>query len=226
MSECTVITLYTEQKRVLVTEVRFIGSHLCERLLADGHEVICLDNLFTGTKGNVSHLLQQDRFEFIRHDIHGPSFGSGLDIHLACPASPIHYQYNPVKTTKVNVLGALNMLGLAKRVRARIFQASTSEVYGDPEIHPQNELYWGHVNPVGRRSCYDEGKRVAETLFFDYMRQNSVDIKVAVSSTPMDHECVQMMPGGDQFCRTGIVGEPITYMAVGTRRDLSLLSMI
>ena len=157
----------------------FIGSHLCERLLADGHEVLCLDNYFTGQKRNIAHLLSNPRFELITHDVTQPIL---LEVdwifNLACPASPIHYQYNPVKTTKVNVLGALNMLGLAKRVRARILQASTSEVYGDPEVHPQKEEYWGSVNPIGRRSCYDEGKRVAETLFFDYLRQNSVDVKV------------------------------------------------
>ncbi len=172
---------YSEQKRILITGgAGFIGSHLCERLLGDGHEVVCLDNFFTGTKSNIAHLLKRKGFEFIRHDITQPVL---LEVdwifNLACPASPIHYQYNPVKTIKVNVLGTLNMLGLAKRVRARVLQASTSEVYGDPEVHPQNEQYWGHVNPIGKRSCYDEGKRVAETLFFDYMRQNKVDIKVA-----------------------------------------------
>lgn len=172
---------YKIPKRVLVTGgAGFIGSHLCERLLGDGHEVICLDNFFTGTRKNIEHLLGSARFETIRHDVTEPIL---LEVNwifnLACPASPIHYQYNPVKTIKVNVLGALNILGLAKRVRARVFQASTSEVYGDPELHPQTEEYWGNVNPIGRRSCYDEGKRVAETLFFDYMRQNKVDTKVA-----------------------------------------------
>lgn len=172
---------YNSPKRILVTGgAGFIGSHLCERLLGDAHEVICLDNFFTGTKENITRLLGNPRFEVIRHDITQPILVE-VDwiFNLACPASPIHYQYNPVKTTKVNVLGALNVLGLAKRVRARIFQASTSEVYGDPGVHPQEETYWGHVNPIGKRSCYDEGKRVAETLFFDYMRQNKVDIKVA-----------------------------------------------
>jgi UDP-glucuronate decarboxylase len=173
-------TSYTTQKRTLVTGgAGFIGSHLCERLVEDGHEVLCLDNYFTGRKRNIAHLLSNPRFELITHDVTQPIL---LEVdwifNLACPASPIHYQYNPVKTTKVNVLGALNMLGLAKRVRARVLQASTSEVYGDPEVHPQKEEYWGSVNPIGRRSCYDEGKRVAETLFFDYLRQNSVDIKV------------------------------------------------
>jgi UDP-glucuronate decarboxylase len=171
---------YTTPQRTLVTGgAGFIGSHLCERLISDGHEVLCLDNFFTGTKQNIVHLLSNPRFELITHDVTQPIL---LEVdwifNLACPASPIHYQYNPVKTTKVNVLGALNMLGLAKRVRARILQASTSEVYGDPEVHPQKEEYWGSVNPIGKRSCYDEGKRVAETLFFDYLRQNSVDVKV------------------------------------------------
>ena len=171
---------YKIPQRTLVTGgAGFIGTHLCERLLADGHEVLCLDNYFTGQKRNIAHLLSNPRFELITHDVTQPIL---LEVdwifNLACPASPIHYQYNPVKTTKVNVLGALNMLGLAKRVRARILQASTSEVYGDPEVHPQKEEYWGSVNPIGRRSCYDEGKRVAETLFFDYLRQNSVDVKV------------------------------------------------
>lgn len=171
---------YDRPKRILVTGgAGFIGSHLCERLIADGHQVICLDNFFTGTKKNIAHLLDHSSFEFIRHDITQPILiETDWIFNLACPASPIHYQYNPVKTIKVNVLGALNMLGLAKRVRARILQASTSEVYGDPEVHPQVEEYWGHVNPIGKRSCYDEGKRVAETFFFDYLRQNHVDVKV------------------------------------------------
>ena len=171
---------YNEPKRIMVTGgAGFIGSHLCDRLIRDGHEVLCLDNYFTGAKENISHLLGNPRFELVRHDITEPILIEAEWIfNLACPASPIHYQYNPVKTIKVNVLGALNVLGLAKRVRARVMQASTSEIYGDPEIHPQEEGYWGNVNPIGRRSCYDEGKRVAETLFFDYMRQNRVDIKV------------------------------------------------
>jgi UDP-glucuronate decarboxylase len=173
-------TTYTVSKRILVTGgAGFIGSHLCERLLRDGHDVLCLDNYFTGMKRNVAHLLSNPHFELNTHDVTQPML---LEVdwifNLACPASPIHYQYNPVKTIKVNVLGALNMLGLAKRIRARVLQASTSEVYGDPEIHPQTEEYWGSVNPIGKRSCYDEGKRVAETLFFDYLRQNSVDVKV------------------------------------------------
>lgn len=171
---------YDTPKRILITGgAGFIGSHLCERFINDGHEVICLDNYFTGNKENVSHLMNHHRFELIRHDITEPILMEADWIfNLACPASPIHYQYNPVKTIKVNVLGALNMLGLAKRVKARILQASTSEIYGDPDVHPQKEEYWGNVNPIGKRSCYDEGKRVAETLFFDYMRQNKVDIKV------------------------------------------------
>jgi UDP-glucuronate decarboxylase len=171
---------YQNPKKVLVTGgAGFIGSHLCKRLLADGHEVLCLDNYFTGTKENIARFLEHPRFELIRHDVTEPlTIEVDWIFNLACPASPIHYQYNPVKTIKVNVLGAMNMLGLAKRVRARILQASTSEIYGDPEIHPQTEDYWGHVNPIGKRSCYDEGKRVAETLFFDYFRQNKVDIKV------------------------------------------------
>lgn len=166
--------------RILVTGgAGFIGSHLCERLLTDGHEVICLDNFFTGTKKNISHLLDSHSFELIRHDITEPIL---LEVdrvyNLACPASPVHYQYNPVKTVKTSVMGTINMLGLAKRVRARILQASTSEVYGDPQIHPQTEDYWGNVNPIGIRSCYDEGKRVAETLMMDYHRQNGVDIRI------------------------------------------------
>ena len=157
----------------------FIGSHLCEALLARGQEVLCLDNFFTGRKDNIAHLLQNPKFELIRHDVINPVM---LEVHrifnMACPASPVHYQYNPVKTIKTNVMGALNMLGLAKRVKARVLQASTSEVYGDPQIHPQVESYWGNVNPIGPRSCYDEGKRVAEALFFDYYSQNKVDIRV------------------------------------------------
>lgn len=167
--------------RVLVTGgAGFIGSHLCERLLADGHEVICLDNFFTGRKENVYHLISNPRFEVIRHDVVQPILLEVDQIYnLACPASPVHYQYNPVKTVKTNVMGTINMLGLAKRVKARILQASTSEVYGDPQVHPQREDYWGNVNPIGVRSCYDEGKRVAETLMMDYHRQNNVDTRIA-----------------------------------------------
>src|SRR5512147_2958503 len=167
-------------KRVLVTGgAGFIGSHLCDHLLDQGYEVICLDNFFTGNKDNILHLLGRHRFELIRHDIVEPILLEVDQIYnLACPASPIHYQYNPVKTVKTSVMGTINMLGLAKRVRARILQASTSEVYGDPQIHPQTEDYWGNVNPIGIRSCYDEGKRCAETLFFDYYRQHDLSIKV------------------------------------------------
>jgi len=167
-------------KTVLVTGgAGFIGSHLCEQLLNQGNEVICMDNLFTGTKENIRHLLKDPHFELIRHDIVHPIFVEVDEIYnLACPASPIHYQYNPVKTIKTNVMGSVNMLGLAKRVKAKILQASTSEIYGNPRVHPQPESYWGNVNPIGLRSCYDEGKRCAETLFFDYYRQNRVKIKV------------------------------------------------
>lgn len=166
--------------RVLVTGgAGFLGSHLCERLLAQGNEVICLDNFFTGQRQNVEHLIGQPRFELVRHDVIQPILLEVDRIYnLACPASPVHYQYNPVKTIKTSVMGAINMLGLAKRTRSRILQASTSEVYGDPEVHPQPESYWGSVNPIGIRSCYDEGKRVAETLFMDYHRQNAVDIRL------------------------------------------------
>ncbi|MBA2621403.1 MAG: SDR family oxidoreductase [Acidobacteria bacterium] len=167
--------------RILITGgAGFIGSHLCERLLVNNHEVICLDNFFTGRKTNVAHLLDDKRFELIRHDVTEPILLEVDQIYnLACPASPVHYQFNPVKTVKTSVMGAINMLGMAKRVRARILQASTSEVYGDPQIHPQTEAYFGNVNPIGLRSCYDEGKRVAETLFMDYHRQSRVDTRIA-----------------------------------------------
>lgn len=167
-------------KRVLVTGgAGFLGSHLCERLLNDGHEVVCLDNFFTGRKSNIKHLLDKPYFELMRHDVIDP-FKVECDwiFNLACPASPVHYQFNPIKTTKTSVMGAINCLGLAKRIGARVFQASTSEVYGDPDVHPQPESYRGNVNPIGIRACYDEGKRVAETLFFDYHRENKVDIRV------------------------------------------------
>ena len=211
---------YNIPKRILVTGgAGFIGSHLCERLLNDGHDVMCLDNFFTGSKKNIQHFLGIPRFEMIRHDITLPIL---LEVdwifNLACPASPIHYQYNPVKTIKVNVLGALNILGLAKRVHARVFQASTSEVYGDPEVHPQTEDYWGNVNPIGIRSCYDEGKRVAETLFFDYMRQNKVDIKVArIFNTygprmqPDDGRVVS------NFIVQALAGNPVTIYGDGSQ---------
>ena len=168
------------EKKVLVTGgAGFLGSHLCDRLIERGEDVLCVDNFFTGTKRNVAHLLQEPRFELMRHDVTFPLYVEVERIfNLACPASPIHYQFDPVQTTKTSVHGAINMLGLAKRVRARILQASTSEVYGDPEVHPQTESYWGRVNCIGARSCYDEGKRCAETLFFDYQRQHDLDIKV------------------------------------------------
>jgi UDP-glucuronate decarboxylase len=168
------------KKKILVTGgAGFLGSHLCERLLHEGHEVVCLDNYFTGQKQNVVHLMDNPFFELIRHDVTMPFFIEVDEIYnLACPASPIHYQYNPIKTVKTSVMGAINMLGLAKRIRAKVLQASTSEVYGDPEVHPQVEGYWGHVNPIGLRSCYDEGKRVAETLFVNYHIQNKVRIKI------------------------------------------------
>jgi UDP-glucuronate decarboxylase len=167
--------------RILITGgAGFIGSHLCERLLGEGHEVLCLDNFFTGRRENIIHLLDNPRFELLRHDVTEPILLEVDQIYnLACPASPVHYQYNPVKTVKTSVMGAINMLGLAKRVRARILQASTSEVYGDPLVHPQPEDYWGNVNPIGLRSCYDEGKRLAETLMTDYHRQNKVDVRIA-----------------------------------------------
>jgi UDP-glucuronate decarboxylase len=173
--------LYESRKRILVTGgAGFIGSHLIDRLLAQGHEVLCVDNLFTGNKRNIDHLHTHPRFEFMRHDVTMPLYVEVDEIYnLACPASPIHYQHDPVQTTKTSVHGAINMLGLAKRLRCKIFQASTSEVYGDPAVHPQPESYWGNVNPIGPRSCYDEGKRCAETLFFDYHRQHGLDIKVA-----------------------------------------------
>ena len=172
---------YGSSKRILVTGGSgFLGSHLCERLLGQGHEVLCVDNFYTGRRSNIAHLVSQPLFEILRHDICFPLYVEVDEIYnLACPASPIHYQFDPVQTTKTSVHGAINMLGLAKRIKAKILQASTSEVYGDPKIHPQDESYWGNVNPIGIRSCYDEGKRCAETLFFDYYRQNKVKIKVA-----------------------------------------------
>jgi len=175
------VLLMLTERRVLITGgAGFIGSHLCDRLLERGDEVLCVDNFFTGTRRNVHHLLSHPRFELTRHDICFPLYVEVDQIfNLACPASPIHYQFDPVQTTKVSVIGAINMLGLAKRVKAKILQASTSEVYGDPAVHPQQESYWGNVNPIGPRSCYDEGKRCAETLFFDYRRQHKLPIKVA-----------------------------------------------
>jgi len=208
------------RKRVLVTGgAGFVGSHLCERLLADGCDVLCADNFFTGTKDNIIHLLDDPHFELMRHDITFPLYVEVDEIYnLACPASPIHYQYDPVQTTKTSVHGAINMLGLAKRVKAKIFQASTSEVYGDPEVHPQKEGYWGHVNPIGPRSCYDEGKRCAETLFFDYYRQHGLQIKVArIFNTygprmhPNDGRVVS------NFIMQALQGEPITIYGDGSQ---------
>ena len=172
---------YHQNKRILITGgAGFLGSHLCDRLVAEDFEVLCVDNCFTGTRQNIFHLLNKPNFEFIRHDITFPLYLEVDEIYnLACPASPVHYQFDPVQTTKTSVHGAINMLGLAKRVKAKILQASTSEVYGDPDVHPQPETYWGRVNPIGPRSCYDEGKRCAETLFFDYYRQHNLKIKVA-----------------------------------------------
>jgi UDP-glucuronate decarboxylase len=209
---------YHFNKRVLVTGgAGFLGSHLCEALLERDCDVVCADNFFTGRRGNVAHLLDNPRFEILRHDITFPLFVEVDEIYnLACPASPIHYQHDPVQTTKTSVLGAINMLGLAKRVGAKIFQASTSEVYGDPDIHPQPESYWGRVNPVGTRSCYDEGKRCAETLFFDYYRQNNVTIKVArIFNTYGPH----MHPNDGRvvsnFIMQALRGEPITIYGSG-----------
>jgi UDP-glucuronate decarboxylase len=206
--------------RILVTGgAGFLGSHLCDRLLGDGHEVVCLDNLFTGRKENIAHLLSHPRFEFMRHDVVDP-FKVEIDqiYNLACPASPPHYQYNPIKTVKTSVMGAINCLGLAKRVKARVLQASTSEVYGDPQVHPQPETYWGHVNPVGRRSCYDEGKRCAETLFFDYHRENRVDIRVARIFNTYGP---RMLPNDGRVVSNFIVqalqGEPLTVYGDGSQ---------
>lgn len=183
---------YNMRKRVMVTGgAGFLGSHLCDRLLDAGHDVLCVDNLFTGTKDNIGHLHSNPSFEFMRHDVTFPLFVEVDEIYnLACPASPIHYQHDPVQTTKTSVHGAINMLGLAKRLGCKILQASTSEVYGDPSVHPQSEEYWGHVNPIGIRSCYDEGKRCAETLFFDYHRQNGVP-RLLGSSTPTVRACTR-----------------------------------
>jgi len=211
---------YNARKRILVTGgAGFLGSHLCERLLADGHDVLCVDNFFTGTKQNIVHLLESPFFELMRHDVTFPLYVEVDEIfNLACPASPIHYQFDPVQTTKTSVHGAINLLGLAKRVKAKILQASTSEVYGDPSVHPQNEEYWGHVNPVGSRSCYDEGKRCAETLFFDYKRQHSMRIKVArIFNTygprmhPNDGRVVS------NFIVQALRNEPITLYGEGTQ---------
>ncbi|MFA7603650.1 MAG: UDP-glucuronic acid decarboxylase family protein [Novosphingobium sp.] len=211
---------YFSQKRILVTGgAGFLGSHLIDRLIAAGHEVLCVDNLFTGAKRNIAHLLSHPQFEFMRHDVCFPLFVEVDAIYnLACPASPIHYQYDPVQTTKVSVHGAINMLGLAKRLRCPILQASTSEVYGDPTQHPQTESYWGNVNPIGLRSCYDEGKRCAETLFFDYHRQHKLEIKVArIFNTygprmhPADGRVVS------NFIMQALRGEDITIFGDGSQ---------
>jgi len=210
----------TNRKRVLVTGgAGFLGSHLCERLLRDECDVLCVDNFYSGTKDNIVPFLGNPRFELIRHDVTFPLYVEVDEIYnLACPASPIHYQHNPVQTTKTSVHGAINMLGLAKRVKARIFQASTSEVYGDPEMHPQAEDYWGHVNPIGVRSCYDEGKRCAEALFFDYHRQHGVDIKVARIFNTYGP---RMHPNDGRVVSTFIVqalrGEDITIFGDGSQ---------
>ena len=209
---------YGSTKRILVTGgAGFLGSHLCERLLGDGHDVLCVDNLFTGTKRNIVHLLGNPGFEFIRHDVTFPLYVEVDEIYnLACPASPIHYQHDPIQTTKTSVHGAINMLGLAKRLNAKILQASTSEVYGDPEIHPQTEDYWGRVNPIGPRSCYDEGKRCAETLFFDYHRQLGLRIKVArIFNTygPRMHRADGRVVSN--FIVQALEGQPITLYGDG-----------
>jgi UDP-glucuronate decarboxylase len=213
-----VARIYDSQRRVLVTGgAGFLGSHLVDRLLGEGCEVVCVDNLFTGSKRNLYHLVSHPRFEFIRHDVTFPLYVEVDEIYnLACPASPIHYQHDPVATTKTSVHGAINMLGLAKRLKCRILQASTSEVYGDPTVHPQTEDYWGNVNPIGPRSCYDEGKRCAETLFFDYHRQHALEIKVArIFNTygprmhPADGRVVS------NFIMQALRGEPITIYGEG-----------
>lgn len=205
-------------KRVIVTGgCGFLGSHLCEKLIAEGYEVLCVDNCFTGTKRNIHRLLSNPDFEFIRHDVTFPLYTEVDEIYnLACPASPVHYQFDPVQTTKTSVHGAINMLGLAKRVKAKILQASTSEVYGDPDVHPQDESYWGRVNPIGPRACYDEGKRCAETLFFDYHRQHGLKIKVArIFNTygprmhPNDGRVVS------NFIVQSLQGKPITVFGDG-----------
>jgi UDP-glucuronate decarboxylase len=207
-------------KRILVTGgAGFIGSHLCDRLLKEGNDVICLDNYFTGSKLNIAHLLDNHFFELVRHDVTTPFFAEVDEIYnLACPASPVHYQYNPIKTIKTSVMGAINMLGLAKRIRARVLQASTSEVYGDPLIHPQVEEYWGNVNPIGVRSCYDEGKRCAESLFVNYHRQNNVDIKIirifntyGPRMNPNDGRVVS------NFIVQALKNEPITIFGDGSQ---------
>jgi UDP-glucuronate decarboxylase len=209
-----------KELRILVTGgAGFLGSHLCDRLVETGAEVICLDNFFTGSKANIRHLLDRKNFEIVRHDLVEPIFLEVDQIYnLASPASPVHYQYNPVKTVKTNVMGTINMLGLAKRVKARILQASTSEVYGDPQQHPQEETYWGHVNPIGPRSCYDEGKRVAETLMMDYHRQNQVDIKIArIFNTYGPRMAVSDGRVVSNFIVQAIENKPITIYGDGSQ---------
>jgi len=211
--------MFTHKRSLVTGGAGFLGSHLCDRLLRDGHDVLCLDNFYTGTKSNIQHMLDNPCFEFLRHDVTFPLYVEVDEIYnLACPASPIHYQFDPVQTTKTSVHGAINMLGLAKRVRAKIMQASTSEVYGDPEVHPQPESYWGKVNPIGFRSCYDEGKRCAETLLFDYHRQHRVKIKVArIFNTygprmhPNDGRVVS------NFIVQALSNEPLTIYGDGTQ---------
>lgn len=212
--------IYDSRKRILVTGgAGFLGSHLTDRLLEQGHEVICADNLFTGTKRNIDHLHNHPRFEFMRHDVTFPLYIEVDEIYnLACPASPVHYQHDPVQTTKTSVHGAINVLGLAKRLKCKVFQASTSEVYGDPAVHPQPETYWGNVNPIGPRSCYDEGKRCAETLFFDYHRQHGLEIKVArifnTYGPRMHHADGRVV---SNFIVQALRGEPITIYGDGSQ---------
>ena len=212
------VRLYDSRKRILVTGgAGFLGSHLIDRLLAQGHEVLCVDNLFTGTKRNIDHLHSNHLFEFLRHDVTFPLYVEVDEIYnLACPASPVHYQHDPVQTTKTSVHGAINMLGLAKRQGCKIFQASTSEVYGDPSIHPQPESYWGNVNPIGIRSCYDEGKRCAETLFFDYHRQHNLDIKVArIFNTYGPRMHLSDGRVVSNFIVQALLGKPVTVFGKG-----------
>ncbi len=211
---------YESSKRILVTGgAGFLGSHLIDRLISQGHHVLCADNLFTGSKRNIEHLRNEPRFEFLRHDVTIPLFVEVDEIYnLACPASPVHYQHDPVQTTKTSVHGAINMLGLAKRLKCRILQASTSEVYGDPSVHPQREDYWGNVNTIGPRSCYDEGKRCAETLFFDYRRQHGLEIKVArIFNTygPRMHQADGRVVSN--FIVQALRGEPITVFGDGNQ---------
>jgi UDP-glucuronate decarboxylase len=208
------------RKTVIVTGgAGFLGSHLCDRLLDDGHHVLCVDNFYSGTKDNVLHLLDHHRFELLRHDVTVPLFVEGEEIYnLACPASPVHYQFDPVQTVKTNVHGAINVLGLARRTKARIFQASTSEIYGDPHVHPQVESYWGHVNPIGPRACYDEGKRCAETLFFDYHRQHGVRIKVGrIFNTYGPRMQINDGRVVSNFIVQALRGEPITLYGDGSQ---------